>query len=218
MAFVRTGARDDVSWALVLEVWDSPPSWSEVPEVDLQPRLAETALTAFEAVLHRPLDAGAEVLLGEALDAAGEALRARTKETPSVLADGSGAFVAAVLARGSAVAVGWAGRARVYRVREGSLSLVTHDHVLGRRSGTPDALQHVVTRHLATEDGAQVMALDVRVGDRLVAVSSDAAELLATHRAQVVAGSAREVVTALLAAWPEPLASAGVAVADVMGR
>ncbi len=218
LAFVRRGERGGVFWVVVLEAWDSPPSWFDVPEVDLQPKLAEVVFTAFEGVLARPLDAGAEVLLGEALDAAGEALRERAKDAPAVLHDGSGAFVAAVLSRGDQLAIAWAGGARVYRLRGGELAQLSKDHVLGREMGAPGALQHVVTRQLASGDGAEVVGVEPRDGDRLVLVSADAAELLATHRAQAAAGSPEAAVAALLAAWPGALASAGVAVVDVRVR
>lgn len=215
MAFVRTGRRGDATWALVLEAWDAPPSWFDVPEVDQQPAIAERALRRFEAVAALGDGVSAEVALGEALDEAGEALRVLGHELPGVIAGGTGAFVAALMARGETLAVAWAGCARVFRLRGGHLELLSHDHVLGAQAPS-EALRHVVTRHLATEDGAEVAAVEVRAGDRFILVSAEGAELLATHRAQAAAGTPGEAVSALLDAWPGALASAGVVVADVV--
>jgi serine/threonine protein phosphatase PrpC len=95
----------------------------------------------------------------------------------------AGATVVAAMIHGTTAHIAWAGDSRAYRLRDGALALLTHDHSLVQElvdAGllTADAAErhpqsHVVTRALGVDDDPrlQTVSLALVPGDRLLLCS-----------------------------------------------
>jgi serine/threonine protein phosphatase PrpC len=95
----------------------------------------------------------------------------------------AGATVVAAMVHGTTAHIAWAGDSRAYRLRDGCLDLLTHDHSVVQElvdAGllTADAAErhpqsHVVTRALGVSDDPrlQTASLDLVPGDRLLLCS-----------------------------------------------
>lgn len=95
----------------------------------------------------------------------------------------AGATVVAAMIDGATAHIAWAGDSRAYRLRDGALTLLTHDHSLVQElvdAGllTADAAErhpqsHVVTRALGVNDDPQLqtVSIDLMPGDRLLLCS-----------------------------------------------
>ena len=96
---------------------------------------------------------------------------------------GAGATVVAAMIEGSTAHIAWAGDSRAYRLRDGGLDLLTHDHSLvqelvdagllaaDRAESHPQS--HVVTRALGVDDDPRLQTVSVQLkpGDRLLLCS-----------------------------------------------
>ena len=99
------------------------------------------------------------------------------------LRTGAGATVVAAMIDGATAHIAWAGDSRAYRLRNGGLDLLTHDHSLvqelvdagllpaDRAESHPQS--HVVTRALGVDDDPrlQTVSVGVKPGDRLLLCS-----------------------------------------------
>jgi serine/threonine protein phosphatase PrpC len=95
----------------------------------------------------------------------------------------AGATVVAAMIDGAAAHIAWAGDSRAYRLRDGALTLLTHDHSLVQElvdAGllSADAAErhpqsHVVTRALGVSDDPQLQTVSIELtpGDRLLLCS-----------------------------------------------
>ena len=95
-------------------------------------------------------------------------LRRRAQDQPGFDA---GSTVVALCIRGDMAAVLWAGDSRLYRLRNGALLQLTHDHSLINEGTTVDlADSHVITRAVGGADHLEVeeRRFDVLSGDRFL--------------------------------------------------
>ena len=146
-------------------------------------------------------------------------LRVGTDQDPS--RTGMGTTLTALLTDGRRVALGHVGDSRAYRLRDGELVQVTHDHtfvqtlvdqgLLSRAEARRHPRKNVV---LQAFDGAHpvrpdVLLVDVRVGDRLLLCSDGLTDLVedTVIRACLELGDPAEAVDRLVAA---ALAAGGV--------
>ena len=143
------------------------------------------------------------------------------------LRTGAGATVVAAMIEGSTTHIAWAGDSRAYRLRDGGLDLLTHDHSLvqelvdagllaaDRAESHPQS--HVVTRALGVDDDPRVQTVSVRLkpSDRLLLCSdglsrsleaadatSDAIETLAERMlANALARDGSDNVSLVILEW-----------------
>lgn len=132
---------------------------------------------------YAPLDGGlsAADLLETAFREAHDRVLRKIREDRSL--EGMGTTVVALLVRGDAAAVAHVGDSRLYRLREGELSLLTEDHTwvheqmtagfLSAAQARVHPLKNVVTRALGGEGRLQVdiQEVDVAPGDRFLLCS-----------------------------------------------
>ncbi|MFW2850405.1 PP2C family protein-serine/threonine phosphatase [Sphingomonas sp. TX0543] len=123
-----------------------------------------------------------------ALGQANGDIRARNER----FAAAAGTTVVAAMIDGSTGHIAWAGDSRAYRLRDGALDLLTHDHSVVQElvdAGllTPDRVErhpqsHVVTRALGVEDDPRLQTTSVHLlpGDRLLLCSDGLSRSLAT--------------------------------------
>ena len=114
----------------------------------------------------------ARVMLGEAL---GRANARILEEAQAGQWGHAGATVVAILIDGAEFAVAWAGDSRVYRLRDGRLEQLTHDHsvvqeLVDAGSLTPQQAEahpqaHVVTRAVGAEPDIAVAFREGRLAD-----------------------------------------------------
>ena len=159
-------------------------------------------------------DALAEIVPGSTLEATATDVRRRLGEVNEHLlraarrpvgAVQSGSTVVALLARGPACEVLWAGDSRAYRWRAGTLFALTHDHVWADRgAATTDEESYSITRAVGGEDNLELDAYHGRMqpGDRLLLCSDGLTRVLSDARiAELVAsGTPVEAAAALVAA------------------
>ncbi|MBU1431170.1 hypothetical protein KKF91_11585 [Myxococcota bacterium] len=114
-------------WAALLEVFDAPPPYFDVPALDLQPKLLSTLVRGLlTAPLNRP-----EGLI-EAAKRAHEALRGLIEGPQAVLYAGSGAHIGLICLEGDTVHLLTRGRVYVHGWRSRRSSLLNR----------PDTLEH----------------------------------------------------------------------------
>lgn len=126
-----------------------------------------------------------------------------------------GTTVVAAVAHGWTLSVLWAGDSRLYRLRQGQLQLVTHDHsmvaeLLRRGQITAEQAQahpygHVITRAVGSEPQVQLdeLELEVQPGDRYLLCSDGLSNALTAQelgRLWRPADDAQSAVTALMQA------------------
>jgi hypothetical protein len=222
----RSDAAPAIAWGTVVEAWDHPPSWMDVPDVDLQPELIRRIQTAMASATSKALAAGQALdrALRTAFDAAERAMAEVKSGARATLFAGSGACAASVLVTATAAAIGWIGTARVHRIRAGRVELLTADHTaLGAETGTgrpalSAGLRRVLgqtpVRFLGSggELGAEVCAIDVRPGDAFVLGSAALGDLAAAALPDG-GSSAHQLACALLQAAAPACAGHPVGVA-----
>ncbi len=128
------------------------------------------------------------------------------RESPSAPVD-SGSTVVALFARGRRCAVLWAGDSRMYRLRDGQLEQLTHDHSLAALDPVGHGESHLVTRAVG---GEPELALDLRRdqvagGDRFLLCSDGLTGVLPEAEIRVRMGdpNVRDAVDGLISATLE---------------
>jgi serine/threonine protein phosphatase PrpC len=122
----------------------------------------------------------------------------------------AGTTVVAAMIDGTTARIAWAGDSRAYRLRDGDMELLTHDHSLVQElvdAGllTADAAErhpqsHVVTRALGVNDDPrlQTVSLGLMPGDRLLLCSDGLSRSL--QPGEILRGDINQLCDQLLAA------------------
>ncbi|MBP5077274.1 serine/threonine-protein phosphatase [Pseudomonas chlororaphis] len=123
-----------------------------------------------------------------------------------------GSTLVLLAARGDKATCLWAGDSRLYRLREGQLEVISHDHsyvqelldnsLLSEAEAREHPMANIVTRAVGTQDWLELSAvdLDVRPGDSFLLCSDGLTKTVEDHELREVLGNASpyEVVRSLV--------------------
>ncbi|AZD22892.1 serine/threonine protein phosphatase Stp1 [Pseudomonas chlororaphis] len=123
-----------------------------------------------------------------------------------------GSTLVLLAARGDKATCLWAGDSRLYRLREGQLEVISHDHsyvqelldsrLLSEDEAREHPMSNIVTRAVGTQDRLELSAvdLDVRPGDSFLLCSDGLTKTVEDHELRDVLGNASpyEVVRSLV--------------------
>ncbi|QTT88471.1 PP2C family protein-serine/threonine phosphatase [Pseudomonas chlororaphis] len=123
-----------------------------------------------------------------------------------------GSTLVLLAARGANATCLWAGDSRLYRLREGQLEVISHDHsyvqelldsrLLSEDEAREHPMANIVTRAVGTQDWLELSAvdLDVRPGDSFLLCSDGLTKTVEDHELREVLGNASpyEVVRSLV--------------------
>ncbi|AZC51282.1 MULTISPECIES: PP2C family protein-serine/threonine phosphatase [Pseudomonas] len=123
-----------------------------------------------------------------------------------------GSTLVLLAARGADATCLWAGDSRLYRLREGQLEVISHDHsyvqelldsrLLSEDEAREHPMANIVTRAVGTQDWLELSAVDleVRPGDSFLLCSDGLTKTVEDHELREVLGNASpyEVVRSLV--------------------
>ncbi|WDG77725.1 serine/threonine-protein phosphatase [Pseudomonas chlororaphis] len=123
-----------------------------------------------------------------------------------------GSTLVLLAARGANATCLWAGDSRLYRLREGQLEVISHDHsyvqelldsrLLSEDEAREHPMANIVTRAVGTQDWLELSAVDleVRPGDSFLLCSDGLTKTVEDHELREVLGNASpyEVVRSLV--------------------
>jgi serine/threonine-protein phosphatase Stp1 len=144
-----------------------------------------------------------------ALEQANAAVRQETAQRGVSI---MGSTLVLLAARGANATCLWAGDSRLYRLREGQLEVISHDHsyvqelldnrLLNEAEAREHPMANIVTRAVGTQDQLELSAVDleVRPGDSFLLCSDGLTKTVEDHELREVLGNASpyEVVRSLV--------------------
>lgn len=161
------------------------------------------------AIAPEPSLAGYVQALRAGLEQANAAVRQETAQRGVGI---MGSTLVLLAARGANATCLWAGDSRLYRLREGQLEVISHDHsyvqelldsrLLSEDEAREHPMANIVTRAVGTQDWLELSAVDleVRPGDSFLLCSDGLTKTVEDHELREVLGNASpyEVVRSLV--------------------